>query len=212
MLSVDPVYDVTLGPVELVEGRPFTDPAETHGDAAVMRLMLARERALAAAWTETESADAWMSEQAEDGLRHLLVFPDRARLVGARDVTVVGFFGQRRPGVDHAVVFALERDVLDSFPVYAKVGLLSYYDMELEELRFANLILFWTADVPDQWYRNAAHEQAVAIAPDHYRTVRLHRGRIPGRLLGTADLKIERTRYFDFEGGRTWRALRLFVA
>jgi hypothetical protein len=203
--------ELSLGPDEQVAGRSFSDPAETARDAEVMRLMLARQRVLAGAWRQREEQGAWLSERSEEGRRHLLVVPDRARLLGALDVTVVGFFGQQRLEDDHAVVFALEQDVLESFPAYAKVGLLSYYDLELSDGRFGNLILFWTPDLPAEWYRNPAHEQAVSIAPQHYHSVRLHRGKIPGRLLDGAELAVERTRYLAFEAGETWRAMRAFA-
>jgi hypothetical protein len=203
--------EVSLGAGELVEGRPFSHPGETVCDAEVMRLMLARERALASTWQVSEAQGAWLSEQREEGRRHLLVIPDRARLLGALDVTVVGFFGQQRLGDDHAVVYTLERDVLEGFPTYAKVGLLSYYNLELAHGRFGNLILFWTSEVPAEWYRNHAHEQAIAIAPNHYHSVRLHRGNIPGRLLDGAELTIERTRYLAFDHDQTWRATRTFT-
>ena len=204
-------FDATLGPTDTVEGRAFTDPGQTWSDAEVMRTMLVRERALARAWVHDRSAGASVIEHDEEGRRHWLAVPDTAALVGARDVTAVGFFGQRREEVDHSILFELEREVVDSFAAYARLGLLSYYDMELEHGRYGNLILFWTPDVPKQWYTNAAHERAIAIAPRHYRSVRLHKSSIRGPLLGGADLTIERTKYLDFDGERIWRGLRLFV-
>ena len=52
------------------------------------------------------------------------------------------------------------------------------------------------------------HAQAVAIAPHHYRVVRLHRGIICGALLGHGHLVIQRTRYFDFSQQPAWQGMR----
>ena len=128
-----PAYAAILGPTDPIEGRPFTDPATTRADAALMRKMLLREREIARAWAHDRPADASVLEHDSEGRRHWLAVPDVATLVAAQNVTAVGFFGQRRPDVDHSILFELEREVVDSFPAYAKLGLLSYYDMELED-------------------------------------------------------------------------------
>src|SRR5437762_12907620 len=47
---------VMLAPDSLVDGRPFTAPANTEQDAAVMREMLGRLRAFARGWIESPPA------------------------------------------------------------------------------------------------------------------------------------------------------------
>src|SRR5438034_1090574 len=83
-----------------------------------------------------------------------------------------------------------------SWPTSA--GLLGYYDAELAPALHGNLVLFATCEVPPQWHRDRVHAAAVALAPRHYRVVRLHRGMIGGALLGRGHVVIQRTRYFDF--------------
>jgi hypothetical protein len=207
------VYDLTLGPADTVSGRQFTDAVHTLRDADMMRTMLSRERELVRG-LEDGQAGPYVDEWHENDRRHWLVIPDLAALAGAQDVTAIGFFGQARNDVDHAVVFELEREVAAGFPAYGKVGLLSYYDMECRGggYGYANLILFWTPDVPREWYSNPAHEQAVDISPRHYDSIRLHKGVIPGALSGDGELTIERTKYFDFDGDKIWRAQRRFDA
>ncbi len=211
--GVEPAdYDVILEPTDEVDDRPFTDAAWTHHDADVMRKMLVRQREVARGWLRDRSIGASLREHEEDGRRHWLAVPDVAALLAARDITVVGFFGQSRAEVDHAVLFELERKVANSFPAYAEVGLLSYYDMELDDgsYGYGNLILFSTPDVPKEWYANDAHERAVAISPQHYHSIRLHKGSSPGAFLGDGDLIIDRTKYLDFGTDPAWRGLRLF--
>ena len=205
-------YDAVLGPTERVEGRPFTDPGLTTADAVVMSMMLGREREAARAW-DPGDACAGSVRCADDGRRQWLAVPDRGALVRARDVTAVGFFGQPRDS-DHTVLFDLEHDVVAAFPDYAAAGLLSYFDLELANgsYGFGNLILFATPDVPREWYTCRAHERAVTISPEHYHSIRLHKGTIRGPFLGSGDVTIERTKYFDFDSEPPWRGLRTFAA
>jgi hypothetical protein len=71
-------------------------------------------------------------------------------------------------------------------------------------------VLFGTCEVPPAWHRDRVHAVAVALAPRHYRAVRLHRGTIGGALLGRGHPVIERTRYFDFGQQPAWHGLRRF--
>ena len=200
-----------LGPADDVEGKPFTRPSETQHDAALMAAMLGLERARARSWAATPTGQTIVEERDQAGLRHFLAVPEPGALLAAHDVTAIGFFGEAREGRDDELLFELERAVVASFPLYASQGLLSYYDRELEGSAFANLILFSTPDVPSEWYANAAHERAVETSPQHYHSVRLHKGSIPGPLLADGGLTIERTKYFDFDCDPPWRAVRLFA-
>ncbi len=207
--NAGPAYDRVLDRVERVADRPFTDPAETKTDALVMTAMLASERRIARTW-DADVTGPDISETAQGGGRQLLAVPDGRALLAAHDVTAVGFFGSLREEADQGVLFEYERRVAETFPHYAPLGFLSYFDVGPEHGRYGNLILFWTADVPMEWHRDATHRAAVALAPDHYKHIRLHKGRIPGLFMGNGELHIERTQYLDFSGGRPWRALRLY--
>ena len=72
--------------------------------------------------------------------------------------------------------------------------------------------LFWTPDVPAAWHTGAVHRAAVAVAPDHYEHIRLHKGLIPGAFLGDGGIRIEQTLYLQFCEGVTWRAVRSYGA
>src|SRR6187551_2956968 len=72
-------------------------------------------------------------------------------------------------------------------------------------------ILFATPDVPPEWHRDEVHKRAVSVSPGHYHHVRLHKGSILGKLHDGGDIRVERTKYFDFDTGNgTWFGLRLF--
>jgi hypothetical protein len=128
-------YEAFLGPSERVVGRSFTDPQETVRDVLVMTDMLARERTLSRAWSQADAGPG-ISEKTEAGGRQFLAIPDGAALLGAKDVTAVGFFGQLRAGMDHSILFELERKVAETFPTYARFGFLSYFDVGAEHGRY----------------------------------------------------------------------------
>ncbi len=201
---------VRLGPLEPRDGRAFARLSATRSDLPIMAEMLDRERAVARQWGVDHGADPVTTRLASDGRRQLLVVPDWAALVAARDVTAVGFFGQLRRGIDHAILFDLEAKLADTFASFAKLGLLSYHDLGAEHGRFGNLVLFSQPDGPELWHTNPAHREAVAIAPAHYESIRLHRGVVPGDFTGTAKLAVQRTSYLDFRGPRPWRAVRVY--
>jgi hypothetical protein len=198
-----------LGPADLLPGRPFTDPENTAEDVLVMERILALEREIALTWgPDVVGPD--ISEQLRGETRRLLAVPDGRGLLASRDVTAVGFFGRLRKGVDHAVLFEHERAIAQTFPAFAPLGFLSYFDFGPEHGRYGNLILFWTPDVPDAWHDGETHRAAVGIAAEHYEHIRLHRGRIPGPFMGAGTVEVTRTQYLDFTGARPWRARRVY--
>jgi hypothetical protein len=189
--------------------RPFTDRERTLADATVMNRMLQRLRREARSWRGGRTS-AEVLKYTREGCRHWLVVPDAPALDGAQDVTVVGFFGELRPAMNHSPIYELEADVVARLRRYAPVGLLGYYDAEIARALHGNLVLFGTREVPSEWHKDRVHAAAVAIAPRHYHVARLHRGLVRGPLLGRGDLVIQRTRYLDFGQQPAWHGLRRF--
>jgi hypothetical protein len=198
-----------LGAQERLPARPFTDPEHTLADGKVMGRMLGHLRRAARSWP-ADRAPVELLTFTRASCRHWLVVPDVPALAGARDVIAVGFFGDQRPGMDHAAIYQLEAEVVARLGRYASVGLLGYYDAEIAPALHGNLVLFGTREVPAEWHTDRVHATAVALAPRHYRAVRLHRGIIGGALLGRGHLVIGRTRYFDFAQEPAWQGLRRF--
>ena len=199
-----------LGSGQRLPGRAFTDPERTLADVAVMDRLVTRLRLKARSWADgTGSVE--LLEHPAAGLRHWLVVPCTGALLAAHQVTAVGFFGDLRPEVDHRPIYQLEADIVGRLPRYAAAGLLAYYDAELERGIHGNLVLFGAPEVPPGWHGDVVHARAVALAPHHYRCIRLHRGLVRGPFAGTGGIAVQRTRYFDFGRELTWRGLRVMA-
>jgi hypothetical protein len=199
---------VELGPDTLVEGRPFTAPARTDEDTSVMRDMFAQLRAFSRGWSDSQPAGDGVVVRRRDvaGLRTWIRVPDRDALFAAGELTTVGFFGQARADVDHAPIHRLEEAIVDTLEEVP--GVLGYFDLELPDGRYGNLILCSTPDVPVRWHAHELHRSAVELAPRHYHSARLHRGIVRSPLLGDADLIVLRTHYHDFDSTPSWLAVR----
>jgi hypothetical protein len=188
-------YSAVLGPDEVLSDKPFTDAANTMREVDVMRRMLLHERERALQWIDIDPGSHIIREHDDEGHRHLIVIPDTSP----------------RDDVDHSVLFTLEDELTERMGHYGEAGLLSYYDVELVKGEYGNLILFATPDVPPEWHRDEVHKRAVSVSPGHYHHVRLHKGSIPGKLHDGGDIRVERTKYFDFDtGDGTWFGLREF--
>ena len=208
-------YQAVLGPDDVFEEKPFTSADNTEREVGVMQFMLEEERQLAQAWAQDGDeapAEVVMKDPDPQGRRHLLVVPSVRNLVEAAEFSAVGFFGKPRDDVDHGVLFELEDELVGRMSRYGDVGLLSYYDVELVAPKgtYGNLILFSTADVPEEWYQDEIHSKAVHLSPGHYQQIRLHKGSVSGSMLGGCQITVERTKYFDFTGDEIWFGLRRF--
>ena len=111
-----------LAAEQRLPARPFTDPEHTVTDARVMGRMLQRLRLEAQSWPQGQQS-VEILKYARGGGRHWLVVPNAPALGGAHEVTVVGFFGVLRAGMDHATIYELEADVVAGLGRYAPVGL-----------------------------------------------------------------------------------------
>jgi hypothetical protein len=202
---------VQLARDTLVEGRPFAAPANTKRDTAVMQQMLARMRGAARSWLASPPPGSGVLVRQLDaaGLRTWIRVPDRAALLAAPELTTIGFFGQPREDVDHAPMDELETAIVETLEEVP--GVLSYFNLELAQRSFGNLILCAAPDVPVRWRVHNLHRLAVALAPSHYHSARLHSGTVRSRLAGDADLVVLRTRYYDFDSEPAWLAVRTWA-
>lgn len=122
---------------------------------------------------------------------------------------MVGFFGQARADVDHAVIGAFEQDIVGRAATFR--GLLAYHNARLASGRWANLVVFRSHAGTAEVTSDPIHASAVARTPHHYRSLRLHRGAFAEGCLGGAAAVIRETLYLDFGETPAWRAVRAYV-
>ena len=174
-----------------------------------MTRILALEREVARAWgPDVESPG--ITEQLHGETRQLLAVPDARALLEARDVTAVGFFGSC------ARTWTTRRSSSTSAPSRRRSpgSHRSGSSATSTSGRSTAATATSSCSAPRRCRTpgtgRAAHRRAVAIAPAHYHHIRLHKGRIPGPLMGDGAIEVQRTQYLDFEGLRMWRGLRVY--
>jgi hypothetical protein len=140
-----------------------------------------------------------------------MIVTDRATLLAARALAVVGFCGQKRADLSPSLV--QEMDKVDSALIgelTAQPYLLSYSSMELPDGNWANLVMMRSMEGIEHWRTSPRHGAAVIeLAPHYYRSIRLHNALLVGGL-ATPRLTLLRTKYYDYRDGQCWMAMRAF--
>lgn len=196
-----------IAPTELLFDRPFTAPARTAADFAVLEQIRATLLATLRSVPDDHQRGDIVFPREPSGLSHRVVLLDREALLSADGaMAVVGFFGQRRPEADVDAMEGLDMELvgeLRSHPL-----MLSYSSRELPEGGWANMVLLADPQGASSWRESARHAYAARkIAPGYYETIRIHNGLLPQGLASPALLHV-RTSYYDFTGGGWWQAVR----
>ena len=200
---------LNLSAKQTVAGRPFTDPGHSADDLAVMRHMA---RQLVDIYDDPVVCDfhpgkrpICKSDTQKRFFRIYYIQPDL--LFTLTNLTVVGFFGQKRPQADIQPLLDADKKFETTF--HDHPGLLSLSTVRLPNGDFANLVLFTDDEAKDKWNFSPLHAEIVPkVSPPYYRSIRLNNGRLPQGLDAPDALFLERTRYIDYDSDPPWRALR----
>lgn len=202
-----------LGPTEEAPGRPFTSVDLIPRDRDTLFQLLAdvrgvlREVDAGIRVLEPYQKLAWKV----DDLTHRLIICNEDRLRHRDRTCVVGFFGERRLKQDPTPLEEANSAIVGEFTRYP--GILSYGSVELDKGRWANLVLHDDPVDREYWRQSELHAEAVRLlSPIHYRNVRIHNAELTDGLTDDPKLVLERTKYYDFEGGTEWRAERELIA
>ncbi len=189
-----------LAPGEQCPGRPFTAPEATGLDLEVLAAIRAAQRQRIAMG---HGGGTWCDDS---GATHWLVAPRPDLARDPAPCLAIGFFGQARDDVDHAPIVSLEHAMLATAEPIP--GLLAYHNVQLADARWGNLVLFeqGTDTTPMRHARN--HADAIALAPRHYHSLRLHRGTLSRVDLEEEAFELATTLYIDFDVVPPWRAVR----
>jgi hypothetical protein len=194
---------IALSSSDQLADRPFTDPAYTAHDQAIMSFTLDQLRILASQAPSTPQPQ-WV-EVAQR--RHRFIIIDHRALVTLPLLTLVGFFGQRRRDADATPVNHVDGELVVELTEHA--GLLSYCTLFLDNGDYGNVVVFASEAAKLHWSTGERHAYAVrTLSPKYYESVRLHNGYVAGGLLSGTLPVIERTKYLDYRGMLPWRGVR----
>lgn len=197
-----------LGPFDIIEERPFTDPLESMQDLATLQYMLERLRGIVTRpGAIPPQPRPYVMYIPEEGDRyHRIAIAQLEMLLTCEQLTVVGFCGQKRPGIDRGPIDGVDEVLITEFPQHPY--LLSYSTMQIECGNSRNLVLFSHPKGLAHWSLGATHAQAAAMSPGYYTCIRLHNGVLPGGLLSGHKITLIRTKYYDYQDETVWWAVR----
>jgi hypothetical protein len=202
---------ITLGPTEIIEDRPFTNPDRITNDVNTIRFMVDQlhlfleNRQLYSGQTPP----IIVHQPKRENWLYRLVIARPELLMQPRELTCVGFLGHRRVDANTELATEFDEILVDEIPEYP--GLLSYSTMALVSGDYSNLVVFEKPSVKGEWSNSKAHDQAVRrLAPDYYLSIKLYNGRLPGGLFDSNSLRLTRVKYFDYQDTPMWRAVRVF--
>ena len=142
--------------------------------------------------------------------RHFRIYYIQPNLLFTlKDITVVVFFGQKRPAADIGPL--IKADKLFEREFNNHPGLLSLSTVRLPGGDFGNLVLFADPESKDNWNYSDLHYQLVSeISPPYYKSVRLNNALLPAGLASPGDLRLLQVKYLDYSSDPPWRAVRSF--
>jgi len=187
----------------------FTAVEATEGDLTHVRAMLAEltHVLLDTQDTSKHRAPFESTTRLVDGFTHRVLICNEDRLVEHPQLCLVGFFGDRRTGVDIAPLEEANAAVVAEFAKYP--GILSYSSVELPDGNWVNIVLHDDPVDTEYWRKSELHARAVEmLSADHYKNVRIHNARLTARLLDRPEVVPIRTKYFDYSGETGWQAVR----
>lgn len=196
---------------EQVEQHPFSDPNYSLGDLERMREMAHQ---LVDTYDDPVVCDFTPGKRAvcqSDPMgRHFRIYYIQPqRLFMQKDLTVVGFFGHKRPRADIQPLLQADKQFEREF--HNNPGLLSLSTVRLPSGDFGNLVLFTDPESKDQWNDMPLHRDLVAkISPPYYEHIRLSNAVLPDGLDNPDTMELTKVRYLNFSHEPMWHAVRTF--
>lgn len=198
------------------DGRTFTHPSYTEIERRLLRYMLLRLHGVLDTYFWRGNPNAVSGNEADpsvhslveaDGRHHRIIVIRPKPLKSFTNLSVVGFFGQRR--LDGNLAEAAARDDMLFEEMGRQDGLLSYSSLELTNGDYGNCVVFRDEDAKNAWGRSLVHKEAVELlSPAYYHSIRLYNGCLPETLMSEHLLMLTQVRYFDYATTPPWIALR----
>jgi len=197
---------LNLSPEIILSDRAFTHPDHHLTDLPVLRVMLHQLGRFLEPRSQIEEQFESKIIPEADGRRHRYLIPRPTRLAAARNMIVVGFFGQRRPEIPVGYFAKMDKSLREEIPQHRAI--LSYSCMELKNGDFSNLVLLENEAVKEAWREGDNHLKAIDQSPRYYKSVRIYNGRIEKDVYDPESLQLLGVKYWDYDCQPTWRAVR----
>lgn len=196
---------------ELVADRPFTEPSLSESDLEMMRKMARQQvdnynNPLVCDFLPNMKPVC----QSDPYGRHFRIYYIQPqKLFSLKNLTVVGFFGHKRPGADIRPLIQADKKFEKTF--HEHPGLLSLSTVRMADGDFANLVVFTDPESKDRWNTAPLHYDTVSeISPPYYKYIRLNNATLPAGLDEPEAMRLLRVKYLDFTTQPPWRAMRVF--
>ncbi|MEM7801592.1 MAG: hypothetical protein AAF633_20520 [Chloroflexota bacterium] len=191
---------------QAIPGRDFTHPAYIPFDERILKYMLLRVSKLVTKSFKTSIPDV-VEEREFDGRNHRLMLLNRRALLDETPLSLVGFFGHKRPQADPLPMVKMDKALREELKTHA--GILSYSSMELTCGNYANCVILKDEEAKLHWARSQNHKQTAEIdAPSYYYSVRIYNGRLPFGLPQSERLQLNVIKYYHYERQPVWQAVR----
>jgi len=200
---------IRLGAYEKIPGKPFTDLNHSLNDLARLIKMVQQltDHYHSPALCDFAKRKSAIRQTDPDGQDFKIYYIRPKKLFSNKNITVVGFFGHRRPDADIEPLLRADQKFKEIFLKFE--GLLSLSTVQLSSGDFANLVLFSNEEAKDRWNYHPAHHGTVSeISPPYYSSIRLNNGILPNGVESPERLKLTRVRYLDYTVSPHWRAVR----
>lgn len=194
---------------EIIEDRPFTHPSHTNPELDTLRHMLEQLCIFMESRHTYRSLYDPIIIDESNGHSHRYLVPQPPKLAEANQLAVVGFFGQKRIGVDPDHFGNLGELLMAEIPTYPKI--LSYQTMQLPNGNFSNLVILQSEDVKEHWMIGDTHKKAVDHSPSFYESIRIYNGFLPGGIQNPTSFTLEKVKYYDYQENPPWRGIRSLV-
>ena len=208
-MTTAPKYNyVALGMLDVVHERPFTDVSLNADDRHSMVYIARRLHELLNGPEDIPVAPRplQLALAGPNGRRLRIVLINVSALDSGRDLSLVGFFGQKRFNAARTVIDGVDVALQGEFPAFPEV--VCYCTLQLEDGNFGNLVVLEDDAGREHWRESTHHQYAAAdLAPNYYASLRLHNGVMRGGLKSEPDIHLVRTKYYDYQNG-FWCGLR----
>jgi hypothetical protein len=202
---------IRLGRLDRVPDRLFTQPEHSLTDRALLERMRARlqhtlTHAGSGAGDPLHREQSIQHVQEDDGRLQRMVILAREQLLAPRELTIVGFFGEKRGEANHALLQDVDAELLQEFLHHTYV--LSYSSLETDDGNWANMVIMLGVEGIEHWRSSQKHAYAAReLAPHFYRNIRLRNGVLPNGL-ASPHMLFTSTKYYDFHSDGMWYAVR----